>query len=666
MKRVFAHIGFSFAVSMLVLNLIKAPSVKYITAGLTVCFIVSLVIKKYRQALAVPVCLGAAVFACIIFAVSYNLYVIPEQSLDAQTGECEFYIVDLPEEKSSNEYVYTIKTKSIKLPSSPQNIKLRLKTKNPISCEPYRLIRGELSFYSISDNAFSSYGYWGKTIFLSSEAKRISITDTSIKSPMKLIINARKGVTNRLGVIPGDEGALSKALLIGDKSDISPNLYNDFRISGVSHLMAVSGLHLSAVSGFILFILKRLRIRDKAAAVITISVIAYYCALCGFSKSVVRAGLMMGVLTLGKLFERHSDPLNSLGIATFIICINPFAICDVSAVLSILSVLAICTAYPYFDKRIGQLRLFKSHTVNSKTKGLLKTLALTGCVFVYQLPAMYIYFGYISLIGLISGLVLVPFGSGSTILSMITNIAIRLKIGLPFAILCKYINKAIILLVGKFASLRFLVINFENYFGIVIAVLLIIFALCFIINKKYIKKAALLSLAIFIVSISATALMNNSCSYIYITENGAAAICSNSEVVVCAVNTKSDYYSIRKFLNSRSDKVSCIISTSINKYTSSLAEEFHCENNHRKTYSKAFSEDFKIDYKTKGSAYDFKADLCSFCICRSNIASDDADIIIEKGLCRDENGIIDLSKGDIIYRISDKNYNARRVNIWQE
>ena len=89
---------------------------------------------------------------------------------------------------------------------------------------------------------------------------------------MKLIINARKGVKNRLGVIPGDEGALSKALLIGDKSDISPNLYNDFRISGVSHLMAVSGLHLSAVSGFILFILKRLRIKDKAAAVITIRV----------------------------------------------------------------------------------------------------------------------------------------------------------------------------------------------------------------------------------------------------------------------------------------------------------------------------------------------------------------------------------------------------------
>lgn len=666
MKRVFAHIGFSFAITMLVVNLTGAHIVKYILAGLAVILIASLAIKKYRQALAVPVCLGAAVFACIIFMISYNSYVVPEHSLDGQTGECEFYLVDLPEQKSKNEYVYTIKTKSINLPSSPQNIKLRLKTKKPINCEAYRIIKGELTFKKISDNAMASFGYWGKDIFLSSKAKSFQLTDSRIKSPMRFIINARKGIKDRLGAIPDDEGALSKALLIGDKSDISPGLYNDFRISGVSHLMAVSGLHLSAVSGFILLILKKLRVKEKAASLITIAVILYYCALCGFSKSVVRAGIMMGILTLGKLFERHSDTLNSLGLATFIICINPFAVCDIGAILSILSVLAICTAFPYFNKRISRIKMLKNRNINSGIKSVLKTLALTFCIFAYQLPAMFVYLGYISLIGLISGLILVPIGSASTILSLISNIAIKLKIGLPFAILCKYVNKIIIFLVGKFAALRFLVVNFENYFGIVIAILLIIFALCFIINRKLIKKAAVLSLAVVVISLSLTAAMNSNASYIYISQSGAAAICSNNSVVVFNISSKNDYYSIRKFLYSRSEKIDCIIAPKNSRYSKSLSEEFNCKSIHTNTYGKAFSENFKIDYKTKGNAYSFSADIYSFCLTENSNNDEAGDINIDKGLCRDKNGIIDLSKGDILYRISDKNYTVRRVNIWQE
>ncbi|MBR3738401.1 MAG: hypothetical protein IKN26_06655, partial [Eubacterium sp.] len=225
MKRVFAHIGFSFAVSMLLLNLINGiKQTLIITAGLAILFIASLAVKKYRQALAVPLCLGAAVFACIIFMFSYQNVANPQTALNNQSAECEFYITSL-EQRSDDKYSYTIKTKSINLKGAPQNIKLKMNTKKPLNCESYQLIKGKLVFSKIGDSAFSSYGYWGKNIFLSSKLTHYKITNEHIKSPNKFILESRQRIIKALRAVPGDEGAIARALVIGDKSDISFKVY---------------------------------------------------------------------------------------------------------------------------------------------------------------------------------------------------------------------------------------------------------------------------------------------------------------------------------------------------------------------------------------------------------------------------------------------------------
>jgi competence protein ComEC len=430
--------------------------------------------------------------------------------------------------------------------------------------------------------------------------------------------------------------------------------------------MAVSGLHLGVISGFFLFIMKRLNIKDKAAFIITIAIIVYYCALCGFSKSVVRAGIMVGVLMIGKLLNRHSDSLNSLGIATFIICINPFAVWDVGAMLSVLSVLAICTLYPTAERKIGKLKPFKSYYINTALRYVLKNMALISCIILYQLPALIIFFGSTSLTGIISSVILVPLGSLATILALLTNLAIRIHIGLPFVLITRFINKAIIFLVEKLASLRLLVINFENYFVLVIAIILIILAICFIINKKAIKKAAVLSLCIIIISLISMAVINNSASYAYITKNGALAIYSKNHTVVYGVNTKSDYFAVKSFLSSRSRKIDCIFVNSQSPYSDMPGESFDCEKTVYRTYSQSLSDDFSIDYKTNRGTYDFTAKIGNIKLNENNSFIYDNDINITDNICTDKNGTINLDNGDIIYRISKNNYKARRVSVWQE
>ena len=663
MKRVFAHIGFSFGISMLVLNIIKSQSIGIcLTAGLAILLIASLVIKKYRQALAVPLCLGAAVFACIIFMFSYQNVVLPEQSLDNQSAYCEFYVTSLPQTNGEG-YSYTVKTRAIYLENAPQNIKLKLNTDTRLNCESYQIIKGELKFSKIGDTAFESYGYWGKNIFLSSKAKKLEITDEHVKSLNKHVLKTRQNMISSLRAVPGDEGALARALTIGDKSDISFKLYNDFRISGAAHLMAISGLHLTAVSSFLLFLLEKLRVKDKLSFIITITAITYYCAICGFSKSVTRAGIMMTVLMLGKLFKKHSDPLNSLGLAVFIICINPFAVCDVGAVLSVLCVLSLCTAFDYISPKIKHMKLTKNRKLNNAALRILNGIAAAGCVLLYSICAYYLFFGYASLTSIFSGIILIPLGSIATVLSLLTSFAVRAKIGIPFIILTRCFNRFIITLVGLFAKIRFTLISFENYFGLVAALILIIFALCFIIDTKYLKAVSKISLVILAGLIISMAFVNKTCSYIYLTDDGAAALSSQGCAVVYGVDSSDDYFAIRKYLSSRKDKLELIAAPEENKFCRMLAEDFSCERLVFENTKTEIAPDFSVYLKSDGKDSSFTADIKGISFTENG---EEKDITVYKKICKDKNGFIDLNDGDIIYRLSDKNYSARRFSVWEE
>ncbi|MBE6741347.1 MAG: ComEC/Rec2 family competence protein [Ruminococcaceae bacterium] len=666
MKRVFAHIGFAFAITMLVLNLVPAKYDYYLMIGLAVLLIASLIIKKFRQALAVPVCLGAAVFACLIFILTFNLYVIPEQSLDGRKAECEFYITEEAQVNENGEYSYTIKTTEIYRQNSPQNIKLRLKTNKALDCECYELLHGTLSFFSIGDNAINSRGYWGDKIFLTSKLTAYSKTGKTVNSPMKYIEKARQGIRQRLSQIPGDEGALSRAFIIGDKSGISLKLYTAFKSAGTAHLMAVSGLHLTAICGFLLLIMKKLKIKDKVAFSAAIAVIIYYSALCGFSKSIMRAGIMMTVLMLGRIINRHGDTLNSLGLAVFIICINPFAIWDVGAVLSILSVLSLCTLYPYVFKRVKLVKPFKNYRLNDAVQYVLQGVGGAACIMLYSLGATFIFFGYISVAGLVSGIILILFGSLATVLTLITDFAIRLKIGAPFIFLCRIINRVIIFSVEKFASFRFSVISFENYFGIVFAIILIIFAFCFIINRRWLKKAAIVSFAVIALSLVSMAVVNATSSYVYIAENGAAAICSGNNTVVYNVASKNDYYSIKHFLSSKNKGIDYFIVENENAYSKQLAKQFGCNNIIENNYSKNVDGDFSFSYNNEIRPYIFKATVDGVSVAFNKYEAYSNDINIYKKECTDKYGTFKLSNGDIIYRINNNHYSARRVDIWQE
>lgn len=691
MKRVFAHIGFAFAVSLLVINLVPANYILIITAGLAVIFIASLLLPKYRQALTFPICIGSALFACFIFLIIYNGSVIPQRELNFKSADASFYIVDVSE-KSDDGYIYTVKTKEIDRDGAPQDIKLRLKSSDKINAQPYQIVNANLTFYTIGDNAVNSYGWWSEGIYLSANADKLSTTDKMVNSPWHYILDARIDIINTLyDLIGGDAGALASALLTGYRSLLSSEAYNNFKLAGSTHLMAVSGLHLTVITGAFLFILKKLHINDKANAVITLFSVLVYIGIAGFSKSVIRAGIMMAVMLIGRLFGRRGDSLNALGLAVFIICLNPFAVYDVGAMLSVLSVLSLITLYPILIKCIDKNAVNETDgliTVTYSKKIVVRIVSgflVALGVMIYTLPVIYLYYGSVNLVSLISNIILVPMGSAAMVLCLIAYIFAKLHF--PFAAYAAgFWNKLILVVVKLFASLKHSAVAFGQYFGLVIAGVLIIFAFCFILkNKRLLRTAAVISS----IMIIGYALISNiyyiDKAQVLITENSSAVITYRGKTIVYGIDNKSDYYSVYNYLFSNRYDIDTIIIGADDEYSLLLLENINCntvvsysfddkllqqarcsEVNICNEFEYDFTDDFSVKFKINSDGKYFVSKIFDATLFISNDFVSNCDIIVCNDNIKDNIGSIDLSDGDIVYIMSDNYIAPRRVDAWRK
>lgn len=116
--------------------------------------------------------------------------------------------------------------------------------------------------------------------------------------------------------------ALLKGLVLGDRTELFElSLYQEVKILGLAHLVAVSGSHLVIVMGFVSLVLRGLRISKAIAIGIQISLLGIYVCMVGFPISCIRAALMTGVSILSFTMSRRSHALSGLGIVIVILMV---------------------------------------------------------------------------------------------------------------------------------------------------------------------------------------------------------------------------------------------------------------------------------------------------------------------------------------------------------
>ena len=168
--------------------------------------------------------------------------------------------------------------------------------------------------------------------------------------------NLRRRLSARLDLLVGREGGgLPSALLLGDKTYLSDRIRRDFTRAGVSHLLAISGLHLTLLFGLLAGFLARIGLPKRLRAVLLGAGVLGYLILLGFPPSATRAAVMLGMTYLSHLVFAQADALTSLGVAgALILAVTPYAAADAGFWMSFLATLGILTVMPlvqsYLDR----------------------------------------------------------------------------------------------------------------------------------------------------------------------------------------------------------------------------------------------------------------------------------------------------------------------------
>ncbi len=212
-----------------------------------------------------------------------------------------------------------------------------------------------------------------------------------------------------------ESASLAKAILLGDKSDLSYEQKDVFSKSGLSHLVAISGLHISLLSSYFLSFLLFLGCsRRKSFYFINIFLI-FYLSLIAWPPSAFRAYLMGSLSLFSVYLNRKGSVTNVLFFSAFVLLvINPFLLlADLGFQLSFLAVLGIVYIYPRFKEFLFKI-IFKFKIIKCKKLiiNILDIFSLTLSVQLITAPILIKSFGQFSLIAPLSNLFvlwLVPF-----------------------------------------------------------------------------------------------------------------------------------------------------------------------------------------------------------------------------------------------------------------
>lgn len=196
-----------------------------------------------------------------------------------------------------------------------------------------------------------------------------------------------------------DSAAMIVSLLCGDKSGLSEAMRENISALGISHLFAVSGMHIGILIALIGAILQRLRLPRRARTVVNLAAAGLYLTVCAFAPSVCRAYGMFLILSLGTLIGRRRDPLTALFAAGVgLVALFPRLILNIGFLLSFLSTLGILGLGIPTCAAISA----RFHGVAHK---ILSALVLTFSAKIFTLPVTVFAIGSDSLISPISALI---------------------------------------------------------------------------------------------------------------------------------------------------------------------------------------------------------------------------------------------------------------------
>ena len=349
-----------------------------------------------------PLLLAIALLLGFLSQLLYDLRAYrPWREADAGARHSIVATVKDMEEVGETSAVYRVSVKKLDGRAAKFDLLLKTEWREDSPLKPRSLVAAEVFVMDRTSPYWYSQGIAGRAIadssplLLSEDSNSIAARLDSLRATLSARI--KQGTK-------GDIASFYRALFLGDRSALSDPISTSFRRSGTSHLLALSGLHLSVLALAILRILKALGAPQAISFSLLLPFLFLYTAIAGFPLSLIRAAIMLVIYRLALLLRLSSDSFTALifAVALIILC-SPASAPDIGLHLSFLATLGVLVA--------GELSRQKTRKTSVLSTllhrlGLALLTSLLAIAFTVLFSALV--FGEVSLIAIPANLILSP------------------------------------------------------------------------------------------------------------------------------------------------------------------------------------------------------------------------------------------------------------------
>jgi len=320
------------------------------------------------------------------------------ENYTGQTVECTLQIVS--EKKYSDSGTVYFEAKPVS-GIDAKGFYIRIFCDSLPNADVYDYISGSFKFNS-SDDEYKLMNRADR-IVLTSFVDDVSVEIVENKPFGFHIIKLRRFIENAITKNIGQTHGFIKALLLGNRTDLSDVEFDSLRNSGLLHVTAVSGLHVGIAASFVLSFLSFIKKRWVRYLSVFVALL-FLISVTGFSPSVIRAVFMICVGYAGNLMLRKADTLNLLGaILTAYLAFSPFSVHSASLLLSFSSTAGLIVFAEPLQRAITTWWFkLKGKYVPKFFKGIISTFSVSLACTVFSVPVSMALFDNFSAAGLIT------------------------------------------------------------------------------------------------------------------------------------------------------------------------------------------------------------------------------------------------------------------------
>ncbi len=270
-----------------------------------------------------------------------------------------------------------------------------------------------IEFESTVEEISGEYAYYQRSrgLLLSLTSETFELLDSEPRKPT-VLETVRVWIAKNFEThIGGKEAGYATALLIGEKDALDGQTHLAYQRLGISHVLAVSGMHFSVIVGGFDLLLRVLTVPRRKKNIVLLLFSIVFAGICGFGASILRALIMFCIYYIADSIGEKSDSLTSLMFASVcIVSANPVAVYDAGLWLSVFSTLGIVLIVPSMNRILSAKKeeALPLHFLKKLLRVLLCMVMMNFTALFFTMPVVYLLYGGVSLISPLANLIFIP------------------------------------------------------------------------------------------------------------------------------------------------------------------------------------------------------------------------------------------------------------------